>query len=305
MKRNFPGYINTDDGERIFYSTNFSLTEENQEQPLLVFNYGLVCSNLHWSKQIPFFEELGFHILLHDYRGHFNSSARHIENCTFYNFAKDIKHIIDLIAPSQVIMLGHSMGVNVTLEFARNYPQDVAGMIIIAGTVFPPQDIMFDSNLVDLFMPYLELLSTKYPEFFKKAWKATPLIPLAQKLIHKGGFNTKKVPIEFIQIYLNKIGQLPPELFFQLFRQMAEHDILPHLKEILTPTLVIGGQKDHVIPYYIQNIIHQNLPHSELYAIRDGSHVPQADFPELINERMFYFIKNILGDSVQPSLEQI
>ena len=32
---------------------------------------------------------------------------------------------------------------------------------------------------------------------------------------------------------------------------------------------------------------------SELYIVKDGSHVPQADFPDLINHRLLRFITKI------------
>ena len=65
------------------------------------------------------------------------------------------------------------------------------------------------------------------------------------------------------------------------------------LKSIKTPTLVIGGDKDKIIPNYLQKILTTNLPSSEFYIVKDGSHVPQADFPDRINQRIFRFFKKI------------
>ncbi len=105
-----------------------------------------------------------------------------------------------------------------------------------------------------------------------------------------GGFNQEMVSDEFIEIYLNKIGVLGPDLFFQLIGEMQTHDILAFLSKIKTRTLIIGGNKDKVIPNYLQRILNEHLENSELYIVHKGSHVPQVDFPLLINERLELFL---------------
>ena len=73
--------------------------------------------------------------------------------------------------------------------------------------------------------------------------------------------------------------------------EMQKHDILAHLPQIKIPTLVIGGDNDKVIPNYLQKLLHNNLPNAELYIVHQGSHVPQVDFPQFINERLLYFLE--------------
>ena len=55
----------------------------------------------------------------------------------------------------------------------------------------------------------------------------------------------------------------------------------------------MGGDKDSVIPYYLQETLESELPNSELYMIKDGSHVPQVDFPESTNERILVFVQDL------------
>src|SRR5690606_18775775 len=99
-------------------------------------------------------------VLIHDYRAHFNSAGGHdLASVTFANIAEDLKEMLDDLGAKQTLHLGHSMGVNVTLEFARRYPKGMLGMVLISGTVIPPTDIMFDSNFFDLALPYIELVS--------------------------------------------------------------------------------------------------------------------------------------------------
>ena len=296
FKKNHPNYFYTSEGIRLFYNTNYPVAELNPDKPVVVFIYGLLCSNNHFKYQIPYFEEMGYQILLHDYRFHFASSQDgDIETCNFPNIAKDLHELLTSLNIKKTLFVGHSMGVNICLEHARRYPEDVTAQVLISGTVVPPQDIMFDSNVVDLAMPFIESLTKKYPGLYKAIWKHSFKNPIAQYAIFDGGFNKKQVEMEFVQLYMKKISELPENLFFHLLKLMHDHDVINHLESINTPTLVIGGDKDKIIPNYLQQILTKHLPNSQLYIVKDGSHVPQADFPEMINHRINQFMKKSLN----------
>ena len=184
------------------------------------------------------------------------------------------------------------MGVNICLEFAKKFPEIPKKLILISGTTMPVYNIMFDTNIVDQVQPFIKKMLNDYPKILNTFWKFSGWNPLVKKIIHAGGFNMKKVSKEFIEVYLNKVGELGPQIFFQLIDQMHFHQILAEVEVIKTPTLVIGGDKDKVIPNYLQRILSENLPEAELYLVKNGSHVPQVDFPEFVNERIHLFLEN-------------
>ena len=93
-----------------------------------------------------------------------------------------------------------------------------------------------------------------------------------------------QVPEEMIKIYLEKVGELSVDLFLQLFSEMKKHNIISSLGQINTPTLVMGGDKDKIIPNHLQRILLDHLKNAEMYIVKNGSHVPQWDFPETVNE---------------------
>lgn len=291
FKQNHPNYFYSSEGFRIFYNTNFEPKDLDPNRPVLVLIYGLLCSNYHFKYQIPYLEELGFQILIHDYRFHYASSQEgDVSQCTFEGITKDLHELLNHLEIKNSYFIGHSMGVNICLEHARRYPEDLKKMVLISGTVVPPQDIMFDSNLIDLVSPILKDTATKYPNVFQAIWKSSFMNPIAQYAIFDGGFNKKQVEIEFIQLYMKKISELPKELFFHLLQIMHDHDVIGYLENIQAPTLIIGGDKDKIIPNYLQKILMNKIPKSELYIVKDGSHVPQVDFPDLINNRIHRFL---------------
>jgi non-heme chloroperoxidase len=289
-------FFKTQDREQIFYSTNFPVDFKTKHENVLVFNYGLVCSNHHWKYQLEWFDKQGYKILFHDYRGHFQSSGREeLEKITFKQIAQDTDELLTHLGLDNVYYIGHSMGVNITLELARLYPARIKGMVLISGTTLPVKGVMFDTNLMEYIIPVAEEGLKRYREIFDVVWKTQAMNPMAVKLIHSQGFNEKKVSRDFIEIYMNRLSQLGPDLFMQLFGEMQKHDILGDLGTMNMPSLVIGGDKDNVIPYHLQLLLHQTLRNSELYLVKEGSHVPQVDFPEFINERIKQFIDSHQG----------
>ncbi len=289
MKNSYNNFLKTTDGEQIFYTTNFvpgTITKD-----VLIFNYGLVCSNYHWKEQIKYFDEQGYHILLHDYRGHYQSSGEHdVSKITIPQIAQDLNQLIEHLQLDQFTLLGHSMGVNVCLEYSKRFQHKVKNMILISGTIVPVHDVMLNTHLTAPIKPLIISLMQKFPNEFKIFWKFGGWNPIIKKLIHTGGFNVDQVSTEFIEIYLNKLGQLGPDLFFQLIGQMHEHDTLSFIHNIQTKSLIIGGNKDKVIPNYLQKLLNSKMSNSELYVVHTGSHVPQVDFPLAANERMEFFL---------------
>jgi non-heme chloroperoxidase len=299
LKESYSHSTMTWDGHELKYTTNFE--KYDPAIPTLFFNYGLVCSLHHWRFQAPFFEKLNYQIIFHDYRCHYgNAPTALLDTCNFQNIAKDMDSILKHQGMVKPVLIGHSMGVNVCLEFAKMYPENTGSLILISGTVFPPQDVMFGNQT----LYYLEGIGkwgkSKFPKVVDYIWKNSYHNPLAVIGIRNGGFNPKRVPKEFVSYYMKKISELSIELFFQLLDEMERQSIIKDLPTINCPTLIIGGEKDQVVPNHIQYFIQKEMPHSNLHIIKNGSHVPQADFPEIINDTIHHFlVKELKIDEIQ------
>jgi len=292
LNNNHPNYFTTSDKTKIFYNTNFNSDTHSSTLPTLLFNYGLVCNNAHWKYQIEYFDKKNYPIIIHNYRGHYNSGqTANVTDCTIDSMTNDIIELLNFLKIDKCVALGHSMGVNITLELASKF--QLAGMVLISGTVIAPHEVMFDSNIIELIAPYWAKFANTFPSLYEKIWKTSYLNPILEKIIHVGGFNTTQVSKEFIQIYLKRMGQLPPELFLHLMEEMRNHKIIGKLDKLTPKSLIIGGDKDSIIPNHLQYDLKKYLPSSELYVVKDGSHVPQVDFPSRTNERIEFFLNEL------------
>ena len=164
MKNKYSNYFYTPESTRIFFSCNFHPDHTQVVERPIVFIYGLVCSNHQLSFQIPYFDQLGFPVITHDFRAHFASSGREdLDSVTFKNITSDLHHLLQHLKAKNCILISHSMGVNVALEFTRRFPEMVSQIVLISGTVLGPKQIMFNSNISDMTFPTLQWLSQKIP----------------------------------------------------------------------------------------------------------------------------------------------
>jgi non-heme chloroperoxidase len=296
INKYYESFFKTTDNIDIHYYSNFDPKDNKKPRKnVIIFNYGLVCNVGHYEHQVLYFDKLGFDILLHNYRGHYESSGEEsLSEITFENIANDLNQIIIDLKITNYFMIGHSMGVNVSLEYAYNYPKSLTGMILISGAPVSTDDIMLDSNIMSLFGDYWRMLPKKIPGLYEKFWQTSSQNPIIFYLIYNNGFNTKFTSKKFVETYLKKMGELPMDLFFQMYDQMNKQNALAYLNKIKTPTLLMSGDQDKVIPLYQQFIMKEKIENSEFYLIKDGSHVPQNDFPETTNERINIFIQQHL-----------
>lgn len=106
------------------------------ERPLLVMIHGLASNLTRWSE---FVSETGlsdsWDLLRLDLRGHGASMYRgHFRR---EDWCADLAAILDAEGYGRAVVMGHSLGAEVAMDFARAHPQRLAGLILI-DPVFPP-----------------------------------------------------------------------------------------------------------------------------------------------------------------------
>jgi pimeloyl-ACP methyl ester carboxylesterase len=280
------GYFKSFDGTKLFYSV------EGEGKPL-IFCYGLVCSSLHWTYQIERFRK-DYKTVWMDYRGHQNSEVpTDLTSLTLETLAKDLKLLLDELKIQEAVFLGHSMGVNIVLEFCRLYPERVSGMILSNGTPTRPLETLLHSNALMPAFSGMELLAEKSPKLLNTIWNLQKGNPLVHGLIRLLGFNPHLTTKDDVALYIDQIAQMDPRVFLRLIRDYDRYDGTSWLHSIDRPTQIIAGENDYVVPLAQQQLLHQLIPNSGFDVIKRGSHCPQMDLPELFNVKIEEFLKKI------------
>ena len=236
-------------------------------------------------------------VIWFDYRGHHRSDfPPKAEDLTINNIARDIECLLNELKLDKVSLLGHSMGVNLALEFYKRAPQRVDAMVLANGSARGPLSTMFRTNLMQLVFPYAYRTYEKYPNLTNLLWAPQGKSKIAPWIIGQLGFNPNLTKESDIKTYVKMISQMDPVVTLQLLKDYESYDATSWIHKIKVPTLVIAGEDDLIIPREAQEVMHQLIPNSKFELIRNGSHCPQMDIPELLN----IMIERFLKEAVPP-----
>lgn len=281
------GYFRSFDGLKLFYSVRGP-----KGAPPLIFCYGLVCSKLQWKYQIEHFEKT-HRVIYFDYRGHHNSEAPDDPgSMTIEALARDLATLHEELKLPPCAVLGHSLGVNIVLEFYRMHPERVSALVLANGTPKDPFETMFGHNLTQVLFPLLPFAYNLAPELIDKFWKSQGTSPLSQEFVARLGFNVKKAKRADINEYIRLTSQVRTDLFLHLLKDFTVYDACHWLDQVKVPTLVIGGQKDYITPPINARKMAKIIPGAKLKVFADGSHCVQMEQIEAVNTLIEDFLKN-------------
>ena len=115
------GMATSEDGLSVAYSTRGGGT------PALVFLHGWSCDRSYWSGQIDDMAR-DYRVVTVDLGGH-GDSGQNRSQWTFTALAEDVRAVVEKLDLPKVILVGHSMGGQVSLEAARLMPQRVVALV--------------------------------------------------------------------------------------------------------------------------------------------------------------------------------
>jgi pimeloyl-ACP methyl ester carboxylesterase len=95
----------------------------------IVLTHGLAASEAIWAAQVPPLAAR-YRVLTWDLRGH-GRSAPHPAPCTVRDLAADLGSVLDRAGVDRAVLLGHSAGGVVTMQFALEQPQRTAALVLV------------------------------------------------------------------------------------------------------------------------------------------------------------------------------
>ncbi len=109
----------------------------NPGSPPVLFVHGWGCDHSIFSSQANYFSH-SYRVVSVDLRGHGKSDAP-LQDYTMAGYADDLAWLCGELALRKPIVVGHSMGGNVAMEFAARHPEIPASIILIDSVIFPHQ----------------------------------------------------------------------------------------------------------------------------------------------------------------------
>lgn len=239
-----------------------------------------------------------------DYRGHGHSSAPaepfHHADLSIDRCTTDLETVLDAAeVRGPLVLVGHSMGCQVVLEFTLRHPERVAGLIPMFGTPGRPLDCLLDSPLSRPAVRWIQRVTNWGGRPATRWWRALVASPFAFPV---GGLTGLLDPYyagqNDIGEYLQHMSTIDPRLFLRMVELASDHDAEPHLAKIHCPALVIASDRDAFTPLHRSTVMAEKLPRAELMVLAEASHAAIVEHPETINLRVARFLRERIGVDV-------
>ena len=247
-------------------------------RPLILIP-GFACGAWTWFAQV---EELSkdFEVITFDPRGIGQSVIENpadAANLSIETFAADVVQILDDLKIEKANILGASFGGFVAQEFALKFPERLSRLILACTTAGGANHVK----------PDLEIL---------RAFAPDPSLPVGErirKLIYPAftdEFNVEQAATVEQVCRLRETNPVAEAVYFAQLQTAFTFDSENRLAEIQAETLVIGGEKDRVVPVENSVNLAQKLPHAALKIIENGSHMLFVENAFEFNEIVSQFV---------------
>jgi sigma-B regulation protein RsbQ len=123
---------------------NSSITGSGSQTVILV--HGWTCDSTSWDFQVPELSKK-YRVITLDLPGHGKSGSPQDGKFSMELFARAIEAVRSEAKAEKAVLVGHSMGTPVIINYARLYPRHVAALVFVDGVVTmsfkPPMDTRF------------------------------------------------------------------------------------------------------------------------------------------------------------------
>ena len=232
----------------------------------VVLIHGYTDSDLDWASLVPYLSK-HFRLILPDLRGHGSSSKP--ECCyTRYDFAYDVKLLLDALHVPRADIVGHSLGSIVAQTFAENWPQRTRRVILISSTASAPPKSIDGKPQYDWEAQIRRLKEPLNPDSkFMRAWWSSPT-PVDPRFLRRERRNAAAIPLKVWLAVLN-----------QGLSNDAVNDLARTLPQLKAPTLLIWGSKDPIMLPPMRRSLERGLPHAKVVIFPGLGHNPFWEDP--------------------------
>lgn len=212
--------------------------------------------------------------ILPDLRGHGRSPAPE-GIYTMRTMVEDVIALMDRLNLPAAVLVGHSLGGYVALDFARAYPARLLGMALIASHALPDT-------------PERKAVRLKNARSILRYGVRKHSENLAPRLTNRSDIAEKVLPIMLKTTPAGMAGAL---------KGMAERpDSTELLQRISVPSVIIYGDKDALVPTETAETMERLLSRGWRVQISGASHIPMLEEPAAVADALCQLFRAVEGN---------
>ena len=114
------------------------------KKPTILLMHGSGLSHIVWSLHEQFYASQGFNVLSVDLPGHGDSDGPALKS--IQEISDWVKKLMQVVNVNKIIIIGHSQGSLVGIDFGSRYPNLIDKLVLVAGSYRMP----VNQDLIDL-----------------------------------------------------------------------------------------------------------------------------------------------------------
>src|SRR5450631_3333986 len=220
--------------------------EGDGDETIVLIN-GLADDLETWGFQMEDFLGAGYRVLRFDNRG-VGASSRPAGPYSSRMLADDAKALVDFLGITDFHLMGVSMGGMIAQEYALAYGSDLRSATFGCTYAAPGP---FCSRMFAMWADLAPVLGVPFVMRDVTLWAFS--LPF---------FEQRTAELEEFEIAMRYMDQ-PVHAYLAQLAVIQAHDTASRLGEITTPSLVLAGEEDILIPVALSRRIHEGIPGSE------------------------------------------
>jgi pimeloyl-ACP methyl ester carboxylesterase len=254
--------------------------EWSREGTLLLFLHGFGNSCRVWDDCAPDVAP-HYRVIALDQRGHGDSPHDPEQRYEPAAMARDIEAVLGALGATRLVLVGHSMGGRVSIEFAGLHPEMLAGLVLVdigpesdpRGIVRISLEVQEQDWIFDSVADYRRVLTRQYP--------VTPPDVVSRMAEHW----TRPRPDGRVELKLDPNFNLARRAQTSAERSASEKHDAEHawsiLRKLPCPTLVVrGAASDILSPETADRMVDEAIPDAKLAVVARAAHSVMLDNPD-------------------------
>jgi len=234
----------------------------------LIFIHGSGSDHSAWSHQYGRLHKQ-YNIVAIDLPGHGRSDGS--GDSDVKNYCLWVKKLLDILDFNSAVLVGHSLGAAITLRVALNYPQEIAGIILVGcGMKMPDHPFI------------IEFLKTNPPVV-----PAEVIDLICKYSLAKENRSKFSAPLQ------KSLSQSKVDVLYGDLLACNKLDLTQEAGKISVPALVICGAEDKMTPPDCSRQLAASISGATLEIIEGAGHIVMLERPAEFNASLDKFAESI------------
>lgn len=246
------------------------------EGPVLVLVHGMAGSSATWDDVLPSLAE-HFTVVAPDLPGH-GESAKPRGDYSLGAFASSVRDLMVALGHERATLVGQSLGGGVVMQFAYQFPERTERLVLVSsGGLGQEVNLLLRALTLpgsDLVLPVACTNWVHDAGVTVAGWLRNvgfrPSPHLVQVWESYGSLADRETRTAFLHTLRSVVDQSGQRVSATNRLYLASR----------VPTMIVWGDRDHIIPVHQGHAAHEAIPGSRLEIFEGAGHFPHCEQPE-------------------------